>query len=160
MTPEFAFVATAVQAFKQNVERAEKVFFPLDDEQLGKAIAPGRNRLIYLWGHLIAVHDGMLPLLDVGPRLHPHLEATFVTAGDRAVEVLPSAVELKRMWDEVHAALLAGWRDFTPVDWAARHTAVSEQDFAVNPLRNRLAILLSRTSHIGYHLGQALLAPR
>jgi hypothetical protein len=160
MTPEQSLVATAILAWKQNVERAERLFFALDDEHLGKAIAPGKNRLIYLWGHLVAVHDGMLPLLDLGPRLHPELEATFVTESDRAVEALPSAIDLKRMWDEVHAALLAGWRDFSAADWAARHTAVSEADFALNPLRNRLAILLSRTTHMGYHLGQAQLAPR
>lgn len=160
MTPDQSLVATAILAWKQNVERAEKLFFPLDDAQLGMAIAPGRNRLIYLWGHLVAVHDGMLPLLGIGPRLHPGLEATFVTEVDRSVEVLPTAIELKQMWDEVHAALLNGWRDFSPADWAERHTAVSAPDFAANPLRNRLAILLSRTTHIGYHLGQAQLAPR
>jgi hypothetical protein len=160
LTPELALVATSVQAWKQNVERAEKRFFPLDDEQLGKAVAPGKNRLIYLWGHLVGVHDGMLPLLALGPRRFPELEAIFVTASDRAVEELPGAAQLKSMWDEVHAALLTGWRDWTAADWAAPHTAVSAEDFAANPLRNRLAILLSRTSHMSYHLGQAQLAPR
>jgi hypothetical protein len=29
-------------------------------------VAPGKNRLIYLWGHLTAVHDAMLPLLVWG----------------------------------------------------------------------------------------------
>jgi hypothetical protein len=37
---------------------------------------------------------------------------------------------------------------------------VSDADFGVNPLRNRLAVLLSRTEHIAYHLGQVALAPR
>jgi len=43
-------------------------------------------------------------------------------------------------------------------DWRQRHTAVSEEDFAKDPSRNRFAVLLSRTNHLSYHLGQALLA--
>jgi len=48
----------------------------------------------------------------------------------------------------------------TPADRAQKHSVVSEEDFAANPLRNRFAILLSRTSHVSYHLGQAVLAPK
>jgi hypothetical protein len=33
---------------------------------------------------------------------------------------------------------------------------VTEEDFANEPHRNRLAILLSRTSHASYHLGQLM----
>ncbi|MEO7794462.1 MAG: DinB family protein [Thermoanaerobaculia bacterium] len=160
MNNEQAMVSTAVAAWKQNVERAEKLFFALDDTQLDAAIAPGKNRLIYLLGHLVAVHDGMRPLLFLGERLHPGLEAAFVAEADRVVAEIPSATELKAMWTEVHDSLLAGFADLSPSDWASRHSVVSEADFALNPLRNRLAILLSRTSHIGYHLGQAQLAPR
>jgi ribose 1,5-bisphosphokinase PhnN len=42
-------------------------------------------------------------------------------------------------------------------DWAQRHTAVSEEDFAKDASRNRFSILLSRTNHLSYHLGQAVL---
>jgi hypothetical protein len=42
-------------------------------------------------------------------------------------------------------------------DWLVRHTAVSEPDFVKDPSRNRFAILLSRTNHLSYHLGQAVL---
>lgn len=160
MTPEQSIVASAVLAWKTQLERAEKLFSGLDDAQLLTEIAPGKNRLVYLWGHLIAVHDAMLPLLDLGPRLHPELDAAFVTEADRTAAELPSASELKRLWDEVHDRLLAGVDTFTAADWAQKHTVVSDQDFAVNPLRNRLAILLSRTTHVAYHLGQAQLAPR
>ncbi|MEO8277545.1 MAG: DinB family protein [Thermoanaerobaculia bacterium] len=160
MTPDQRLVATAVAAWKLNIERAEKLFFALDDTQLDAAIAPGKNRLIYLLGHLVAVHDGMRPLLFIGERLHPELEAPFLIGADRAVTEIPSATALKAMWREVNDGLLAAFAKFTPDDWASRHNAVPEADFAANPLRNRLAILLSRTTHIGYHLGQAQLAPR
>ncbi len=123
-----------------------------------KEIAPGKNRLIYLWGHLIAVHDGMRPLMGLGARLHPELDATFITAADRSVADLPAREDLKRMWDEVNTSVLTSVSGFTASDWSQKHTAVSDADFAINPLRNRLAILLSRTTHLGYHLGQCVLA--
>ena len=37
---------------------------------------------------------------------------------------------------------------------------VSVDDFAANPLRNRLSVLISRTAHVAYHLGQAVLAQK
>ena len=43
-------------------------------------------------------------------------------------------------------------------DWVQRHAAVSEEDFAKDASRNRFAVLLSRTNHLSYHLGQAVLA--
>ncbi len=83
-----------------------------------------------------------------------------MTGADKAVSNLPSAAELNRHWDEVNGCLLAGFSNFTASEWAQKHTVVSEEDFAANPLRNRLSILLSRTSHVAYHLGQAVLAPK
>ncbi len=160
MTPDQTIVASALQAWKQNVERADKMFSSLTEQQLLTEVVPGRNRLVYLWGHLTAVHDAMLPLLGLGERLHPELDAAFLTAADKAVSVLPSVAEIKGHWGEVNTRLLAGLSNFTASDWVGKHTAVSEEDFAANPLRNRLSVLLSRTNHVAYHLGQIALAPK
>jgi hypothetical protein len=160
MTPEQSLVGSALYAWKQNVDRADKFFSGLTDQQLLAEVAPGRNRLAYLWGHLIAVHDGMLPLLGLGARLHPELDAAFITGADKALTELPSSGDLKRMWDEVNSALLTGFGNFVASDWAQKHTVVSVADFEANPLRNRFAILVSRTSHVAYHLGQCVLAPK
>jgi len=158
MTPEESIVATAVQSWTINVERADKLFSGLSASQLLQEIAPGRNRLVYLWGHLLAVHDAIAPLMGLGERLHPELDAIFLTEADKAVAVLPSAAELKKQWDEVHGRLLEGFRRFTASEWAQKHTAMSDEDFEANPLRNRLAVLLNRTNHLSSHLGQAALA--
>ena len=40
-----------------------------------------------------------------------------------------------------------------------RHRAISEEDCAKDPTRNRLAVLLSRIDHVSYYLGQIILAP-
>lgn len=160
MTPEQIIIASAVHSWKQNVERADKVFSGLTDLQLQTEVAPGRNRLVYLWGHLTAVHDAMLPLLGLGERMHPELAGAFLTAADKAADGLPSAAELQRYWGDVNGRLLAAFGNFTVSDWAGKHTAVSDDDFAANPLRNRLSVLLSRTSHLSYHIGQTALAPK
>jgi len=70
-------------------------------------VAPGKNRVIYLWGHLIAIHDAMFSILGLGPRLHPDLHAIFVDNYDKAVAEIPSAGQLKQHWDEVNGKLLA-----------------------------------------------------
>jgi DinB superfamily len=155
---EELFLSGALSAWKTNLERAEKLFFALSSAQLAREIAPGKNRLIYLWGHLTAVHDAMLPLLGFGPRLHPELDASFISKPDKAVPNLPSADEVKKSWNEVNGKLREGFARLSAADWLEKHAAVSGEDFAKDPLRNRFAILLSRTNHLSYHLGQATLA--
>lgn len=157
MTPEQTLVACAVREWTLNIDRARSLFAGLGDDQLCVEIAPGKNRLVYLFGHLIAVHDAMLPLLGIGGRLHPELDAPFLAGSDQTLADVPSAQHLLRLWDEVHAPLLAGIRAYAASDWTQKHTAVSDEDFAANPLRNRLAVLLSRTTHVAYHLGQVRL---
>jgi hypothetical protein len=157
---EQALVTSALSSWKSAVERADRLFFPLSEEQLQKEVAPGKNRLIYLWGHLTAVHDRMLPLLEIGPRLYPELDGPFLTSPDRTVAELPAATEIKKSWDEVNHKLLAGFEGFSAAEWLLKHASVSAEDFAKDPSRNRFAILLSRTSHIAFHLGQTALIPK
>lgn len=159
-TPETSFTSAAVKAFKQNLERSNKFFAELTPARFETPVAAGKNRLIYLYGHLITVHDAMFPLLGIGELLHPELESAFLKSPDRATSQLPSADDLHRANTEVNEKLLAAFDAFTPEQWLERHTAVSPEDFAKEPHRNRYAILLSRTSHIAYHLGQAVLAPK
>jgi len=154
------FVASALGAWNGQIERAGKAFLGLSDQQLAAPIAPGKNRVGYLWAHLIAVQDGMLPLMGIGESATADWFETFVKGADKDVKTLPSAAELKRKWDEVNGRTSAAFGKLTPAGWLEKHTAVSAEDFATTPTRNRLSILLTRTSHIGYHLGQVVLAPR
>jgi len=52
-----------------------------DDAYLNE-VAPGRNRAIYLLGHLTATNDSLLPLLGLGDKLYPQLEAPFQANAD------------------------------------------------------------------------------
>jgi hypothetical protein len=160
MPNEERFVSIALNSWKAYIERADKLFSSLSAEQINKEVAPGKNRLIYLLGHLTAVHDGMLPLLFLGPRLHPEMDESFVTNPDKATQKLPSAQDVLQAWTEVNTKLSAGIAAFKTEDWMQRHASVSEEDFAKEPLRNRFAILISRTGHLASHLGQAQLVAK
>jgi hypothetical protein len=129
----------------------------MSEKELQEQIAPGKNRRIYLWGHLTSINDALIPLLGFGERLHPELDS-FVSEPDHSAPDLISAKELKRVWDEINARLAAEFARLSPAEWAQKHASVSAEDFAREPHRNRFAILLGRTSHLAYHLGQANLA--
>jgi len=154
---EQTFVVTALNAWKQWTDRLTKTFDSLSDEKMLQEIAPGKNRPIYILGHLIAVNDAMLPQLRIGEAQYNHLWEDFVTKPDRSVPELPSLTELRSNWHDLQARLNSAFEHLTPEEWLERHSTVSEEDFAKEPHRNRLAILFSRTSHSAYHLGQLVL---
>ena len=158
MTNEEVLVATAVGSWKQIIGRADSVVAKTTDEQLDRHVAPGRNRVRYLIGHLVAIDDRLFLGLGIGERLHPELDAAYVTNPDGTLPDPVSTEELKKAWFDVHSKLTAAFEQMTAAQWLERHTAVSEEDFAKEPLRNRLAMLLSRTNHVSMHVGQALLA--
>jgi hypothetical protein len=158
MVVEKSLIESALRAWKSNIERADKLFGTLSPGELEKEIAPGRNRLIYVWGHLAAVNDALIPLLEIGERLYPEFDGMFVSNPDKSVQLTISAESLKTAWQEINQKLWGGFAKFSPADWTNRHAAVSEQDFEREPHRNRFAVLLGRTAHLAYHLGQATLA--
>jgi hypothetical protein len=157
MTNEELFLAVALNGWKGNIERADKMFSGLSEEELLKEVAQGKNRLIYLWGHLTATHDAMLPLLGFGRRLHPEFDVAFISNPDKTKAEIPPVESVRMAWREVNSKLFEGFAGLSTADWLKKHAAVSEEDFLKEPLRNRLAILLSRTNHLAYHLGQTAL---
>ena len=119
-------------------------------------MAPGRNTGTYLLGHLTAVHDRMLQLLGFGKQLHPELDDAFLTSPDKSGKEMPSVAELRNHWKEVNAELAKQFSNLQPEEWLKKHTSVSDEDFAREPHRNRMSVLVSRTNHISYHLGQLM----
>jgi len=149
-----------LDAWHTQVKQTDNLFNSLSDDQLFKEIAPGKNRGIYLLGHLIAANDNILTLMAGKERLHPELEQAFLRNPDKSGLDMPDVATLRQYWDEVHAALEKYFETLTDEDWYSRHTAVSEEDFQKEPHRNKLNVLLSRTNHISYHLGQVALIPK
>ncbi len=157
MGNEGSCVALGLKVWKAQIERADKLFEGLSSEGVLREIAPGRNRLLYLWGHLTAVHDAMLPLLGLRERLHPEFDVAFVSNADKSRAGIPSHEQVCQAWNTINSELWKGFEKMSWSDWLQRHTAVSEEDFAKDASRNRFSILLSRTNHLSYHLGQAVL---
>jgi len=123
------------------------------DKDYLNEVAPGRNRAIYLLGHLIAVNDGMIPLFGLGERLFPELEI-FTGNADKSFEINASVEELKTKWASLNDVLTTKFSKMTVNEWMDKHTAVSSEDFSKDPQRNKLNVLLGRTNHQSYHLGQ------
>ena len=139
------------------LERCDTIFKALSDDQLQREIAPGKNRGIYLMGHLIAVHDDMLPILNLGNKLYPELYETFIKSPDKSLKEIPAASELRRMWNKQHEVLTKLFKTVKADEWFEKHASVSAEDFAKEPHRNKLNIIVTRTSHLAYHNGQLVL---
>jgi hypothetical protein len=137
-----------------SIKNVDTLLDSISDEQLQKETSPGKNRGIYLLGHLIAVHDSMLPLLDLGAKKYPELSKIFIESPDKAVSEIPSAKELRAMWNEQKADLRQQFTSLKPESWFEKHTSVSAEDFEKEPHRNKLNIVLTRTTHLAYHTGQ------
>jgi DinB superfamily len=160
MGNEGSYAALGLKVWKAQIERADKLFGGLSSEEVLREIAPGRNRLLYLWGHLTATHDAMLPLFGIGERLHPEFDVAFISNPDnpdKPQATIPSHEQVRLAWNAINGELWKGFEKMSWSDWLQRHSAVSEEDFAKDASRNRYAILLSRTNHLSYHLGQAVL---
>jgi hypothetical protein len=153
MTNEELFAGPAVATWKLAIGRINQLTSALSDEHLQKEVSPGRNRVYYLMGHLAVIHDRLMPMLGFGERLHPELDNQF-TKPDKTIPDELSAADLRRVFDEVNSKLTAGIEALPAADWLKRHSAVSEEDFAKEPLRNRLSVLQSRTAHAMFHAGQ------
>jgi hypothetical protein len=150
-------VKIVLDAWFSNVKRTDEIFNKLTDEELMKEIAPGKNRVIYILGHLTAVHDRMIPLLNMGERLYPQLDDIFLANPDKVVTEIPSATNLRGFWKGINETLEEHFKAMQTEDWFLKHNSVSAEDFIKEPHRNKLNIILSRTNHLAYHLGQLAL---
>jgi hypothetical protein len=157
MTSEDVFIKMALDAWHTHITRTNELFDLLSDEQLMREIAPGRNRGVYLLGHLAAVHDRISPLLELGNPLYPELWQPFVESPDKEVTQLPTTQALRQYWKEINTTLADKMSSLSPEAWFQKHTAVPMEVFANEPHRNKLNIIVNRTNHLASHFGQLLL---
>ena len=150
-------VKPVLDAWNSRIEAANKLIDSLSDEDLQKEVSPGRNRGLYLLGHLALVHDKMLPLLNFEAQHYAHLEDTFLYKPDKAVTDIPSVKELRTIWNTVNSKLAAHYAKLSADEWFEKHSSVTAEDFAKEPHRNRLNVVIGRTNHMQYHIGQMAL---
>ncbi|WP_428659390.1 DinB family protein [Runella sp.] len=157
MTTNQLIVKMVFDRWNTLLKNGDTILNAITDEQLQKEIAPNKNRGIYLLGHLIAVHDDMLPLLNLGDKEHPELFEIFVKSPDKSVEVIPSPQELRALWKNQLENLTQKLASLSVDEWFEKHTSVSAEDFIKEPHRNKLNIIITRTTHLAYHVGQLIL---
>jgi hypothetical protein len=157
MSTTTLFIKMVIDRWNGSIGNLNKHLDALTDEQLLKEIAPGKNRGIYILGHLIAVHDDMLILLDMGEKLYPELFVPFIKQADKVATQTPTASQLRKMWEMQCNLLQEKFEKMMPEQWFEKHTAVTDEDFAKEGHRNKLNIVITRTSHLQYHIGQIVL---
>lgn len=157
MKSDQVMVKMTLDRWYAQIKNVDALLNSMTDEQLQNEIAPGKNRGIYLLGHLIAVHDDMLLLLDFGDKLFPELNGPFIKSPDKSGIEFPPSNELRACWTKMNEVLNQKFDSMQPNEWFQKHTAVSAEDFAKEPHRNKLNIIVTRTSHLSYHLGQLVL---
>ena len=157
MTTTDTFVKMIFDRWNGALKNWDEVLNALSNEALQKEVAPGKNRGIYLLGHMVAVHDDMLVLLGLGEKQYPELYLPFIKSPDNADTAIPTAVALRSFWTNQCRVLKEKFESLQPADWFEKHTAVSAEDFAKEPHRNKLNIILTRTTHLTYHTGQLVL---
>src|ERR1700720_354187 len=112
-----SYVTLGLKAWKAQIDRADKLFGGLSSEGVLREVAPGKNRLLYLWGHLTAIHDAMLPLLGLSERLHPEFDVAFVSNPDRSRAAIPSHEQVRQAWKIVNGELARGFERMSGPDW-------------------------------------------
>lgn len=146
-----------LDSWNYQIKASNKLINVLRDEQLVKEIATGKNRGTYLLAHMVADHDGMVPLLGLGEKSYPELETVYIRNPDKSGLQETDTQQLREYWNVVNEKLNQHFANFSNEDWFQRHTAATEEAFTIEPHRNKLNILISRTVHLAYHLGQMAL---
>lgn len=147
-------VKIILDSWKTQNEKVDKFLDEISDQQINAEIADGKNSGVYLVGHLAAVNDNLFQILDLGERPHAELEEIFLRNSDNKDYKNISIGDLKNFWKEINLKLNEKFAEFSADNWFEKHASVSAEDFAKEPHRNKLNVLLSRTIHQANHLGQ------
>ncbi|TWV94727.1 DinB family protein [Chitinophaga pinensis] len=152
-------ISQVLRNWDNEVAHVNRMFNKYPDEIYMQQVAPGRNSAWYILGHLAATTDAMLPQSFAGELIYPDI-APFLYTSEKTLSVKANIQYLRRCWVDITNHFSKETRRFSSSEWMQRHALTSQEDFARDPGRNRLNLLMSRTAHLRYHLGQiALLTP-
>jgi hypothetical protein len=145
-----------ITAWDVRLAQVNKQLEKLGPASAAKEITTGGNPVVYILGHLVAVHDNMVEGMNFGARSYPELDGHFLKPYQPET-AYATFEELMVKWHAVNARLKEGMSGLTVDGWLARHHYVSEADFAKEPHRCVLNLLISRTMHLAHHSGQLAL---
>ena len=150
------FIKMVLDTWNAKINQCDKLMAELSDEQLMQEVSPGRNRGIYIFGHLTVMINFMQKQLGYGENPTPHLIDFFIKNPDRTFDVMPGVADVRQDWAAGKALIEKNMATTNGDEWFEAHTSVSAEDFAKEPHRNKLNLVLSRASHFDYHLGQLI----
>lgn len=151
------FIKMVLDAWNTKIAFVDKLLVELSDEQLQKEIAPGKNTGVYILGHLAGISNRMIPLLGLGNELNPDLYNTYVELAEKDITQHHDIKQLRQEWTRINAELDRIFARVQPEEWFKKHNSVSDADFATQPHRNKLNVIINRTNHLDYHAGQLVL---
>jgi hypothetical protein len=96
----------------------------------------------------------MLPLLSLGETMHPEFETIFIKNPDKSSLEKPSIKLIRQYWKDVNETLALAFAKMSADEWFQKHSAISEENFKIEPNRNKLNVLINRTNHMASHYGQ------
>lgn len=138
------------------VEETTGIFGTLGEHNGMWPVAPGKNRIIYLLGHLLVIHDGLFTTLEIGDRRYTYYDDLFLNPQHTA-NVYPSYSLLLDQWSELNDHLHQHLSKLTVEDWLSRHHHISEENFRQQPGKNKFCAMLCITAHLYHHAGQLAL---
>jgi uncharacterized damage-inducible protein DinB len=153
-TKEIA-VKMVLSGWKNGQDKIEKALAMLSDDDMDMELMPDGNSVSWVVGHLAAVNDSLLTILGLGEKLNEDYFDYFLN-DDSPVKV-PTVAQTRDYWRVTIERLNDAMAELSAEDWFDKHTTVSAEDFAKEPHRNRLNVLLSRTYHLNHHYGQLAL---
>jgi len=147
-------IVTSLRNWNEQNKRLLSLVNSMNEEQLESHIAPGRNSGTYLLGHLAAINYTMLTLFDLGENPHPKLETIYLLNADKAIIHDYKTDDLKKLLVDSIQLFEEKSKALTEADWLDRHMNITEEEFKTQQHRNKINVLISRTLHLVYHLGQ------
>lgn len=155
MKNEETAVKMILSGWKNGQDKIQKALLTLSDEHMDMELMPGRNKVSWVVGHLAAVNDSLFTILGLGENINEDYHDYF-TKDDSMIKA-PGISQTRAYWKETSEQLDDAIAALSVQDWFERHTTVSAEDFAKEPHRNKLNVLLSRTLHLNHHFGQLAL---
>ena len=138
------------------IQETTDLFVSFREQHAMEPVGPGKNRVIYILGHLIVASDCFLAALELNGRCYPEYDELFLTPQHPANEY-PAYDLLLQQWVSINEILSAYLRQLSPADWKSKHNYISETDFIFEHKRNKFNVLLNRNAHLFHHAGQLAL---
>ncbi|MEO8534291.1 MAG: DinB family protein [Flavobacterium sp.] len=132
------------QAWLLQNRKISDLVHKLNDEDLKKDVAFGRNSGLYLLGHLIASNDLLMPLFGFGEKMYPDYEKIFLCCPDKCAQNFPTVKQVKFHWFTLNEHLNLKFSSLNEKQW------IIEDDTAFHQFKTMLSIV----NHQCYHLGQ------